>query len=156
MKLTDRVLKWLHSDPRFAAWTPDQSLVALDCLLAVVMADERITEPEWERLMRELERLPWSWDEGSVKLRARIEDARLRVERRVEEVRDGRFQREVATRLAEPSLRRELYRMMVAIALADGLDAREQASLEHFRDAFALDRGAAERIIAAERARLGA
>lgn len=139
MNLADRVLRWLHSESRFEGLSRDQALAVLDCLLAMVMADGRITEEEWARLRQEIARLPWSWDEGQDRVEARIEDARLRVERLGPELADGRFQRDVAARLTRPALRDAVYGMMVAIALSDGLEESEKARLDRFREAFDLE-----------------
>lgn len=138
MSITDRLRAWLMADARFEGLTPDQGLAVLDALLAVVMMDERITDDEWARLREEIARLPWAWSEGE-RMEARIEDARLRVERLAGEVRDGRFQAAVAARLTEPELRRDVYGMLLAVAVADGLDERERRGLERFRAAFELD-----------------
>lgn len=139
VNVVDRFRAWLLSDPRFDALTHDQGLVVLDCLLAMVMADDRITDEEWASLRQEIARLPWAWSEGAGRLDARIEEARLKVERLRPEILDGRFHARVAARLTDPELRREIYRMLVSIALSDGLDDREKAGLDRFRAAFELD-----------------
>lgn len=126
------------ADARFEGLTPDQGLAVLDALLSVVMMDERITDDEWGRLRQEIARMPWAWSEGE-RMEERIEDARLRVERLAAEVRDGRFQAAMAARLPEPDLRRDVYEMLLAVAVADGLDERERRGLERFRAAFELD-----------------
>lgn len=141
MTLTDRLRAWLMADARFEDLTPDQALVVLDALLAVVMMDECITDDEWSRLRQEIARLPWAWKQGEERMEERIEDARLRVERLHEEIRDGRFQAAVAEKLTDMSLRGDVYAMLLAVAVADGLDERERRGLERFRAAFELPPG---------------
>ena len=139
MNLVDRFRAWLLADRRFEGLTPDQGLAVLDCLLAMVMADDRITDEEWARLREEIARLPWAWSEGAERLDARIEEARLKVERLAPEIGDGRFHANIAGRLTDPMLRNDVYRMLVSIAVSDGLDDREKAGLDRFRVAFELD-----------------
>jgi uncharacterized tellurite resistance protein B-like protein len=138
MKLIDSIISWLLAEERFSALTADQSLAVVDSLLAMVMADERITDEEWRRLRREIARLPWAWREEHDEVEERIEDARLRVERLRAEIADGRFARDIAARLPDAPVREAVYRMMVAIAQSDGLEDCEQVELESFRTAFGL------------------
>ena len=138
MNVVDRFRAWCVTDRRFENLTPDQALAVLDALLAIVMADERVTDEEWRCLRGEIARMPWAWVQGQERLEERIEDARLRVERLAPEIADGRFQAAVAARLPDGELRGVVYAMLVAVAVADGLDDRERAELARFRDAFGL------------------
>ena len=138
VSITDRFRSWLMADARFEGFSPDQALAVLDALLAMVMADDRITDDEWARLREEVSRLPWAWTQGAERMAARIEDARLKAERLAPEIRDGRFQASVAARLTDPALRRDVYQMLLSVAVSDGLDEREQRGLARFRKAFGL------------------
>lgn len=138
VSITDRFRAWLSVDARFDGLSTDAAHAVLDALLAMVMADDRITDDEWLSLRTEIARLPWAWSEGPERMEAWVEDARLRVERLAPEIADGRFQAEVAARLQTATLRADVYQMMLAVSVSDGLDERERRRLAAFREAFGL------------------
>lgn len=137
MKLEDPVLRWILTDERLRGLSADQCLAVAESLLAVVAADGRRTDDELRRVRRELMRLPWRWDHKQEDADAALAAASNS---------SAASPTQIAGRLTEPAVREVVLRMLYAVAIADGITASEEETIERFRDAFGIAPDRAEHL----------
>lgn len=105
-----------------------------------------VSESRKRELRQKLMGLPWAWEpsfapdappRGNLHQVTRVEDRRVR-----RQVAFG-----LAGSLVDPSNRERVFRMMVALAVADGAGDPEVAELDPVREAFAIDDWRANEIV---------
>ena len=127
----------------------EQCEAVVEALVAVVFADGSMSEAESLQFDRELVALPWTWRKSSTEKLASARRAREKIRLLEDPDVATDFVNSLAQNLPGVELREAVYRMCIAIELADGIvDPREVNLLGGIRQAFGLSEGRAQELTA--------
>jgi len=156
MAILDKFWSALRSDPAFRGLDDEQNQAILDALVAVVFSDAHLAAEEAAEFDRQLQQLPWRWANDARARERALTAAREKVEALSDPDAAQALVESIAARLPSAAVREKVYRMCVALSLADRSVAPGETNvLGGLRLGFGMAESRAEELAAEVRAELG-
>jgi tellurite resistance protein len=141
MGLFDMVMKQMSGDAELLAIDDKQGEAIIEALIAAVFVDGEAAAHELVEFEKQMSTIPWAQRRSDAEKKRLAREAMAKVKAALaSKTSAGWFLQNVATALGTQTLREKVYKMAVAISMADHRAApEEQALLANLAGAFGID-----------------
>lgn len=156
MGILEQFWNALRSDPDLEGLDDEQNQAVVDALVATVFSDAQLATEEAAEFDRQLQRLPWRWANDARARERVLTSARQKADGLADPDAADALVESIAARLPSPVVREKVYKMCVALSLADqSVHPGETNLLGGLRLGFGIPELRAEAIAGEVRAGLG-